>query len=174
MYKVKRKGFSFLVLLFITCSLFFPSVVKADDGRLPNLDKKIIISLSQENLTAYNGDAVFIETRVTTGGPNTPTPLGTYQILGKNQDFIMRSPWPQSDWRWYPDSFVHYALLFQQDGFFIHDAPWRSNFGLGSNTVPGIPGGSFTGTHGCVNVPSGAEAELYNWASIGTPIIIQG
>ena len=102
-----------------------------------------------------------------------PTPIGVFHVLAKQQDFTMHSPWATTDWRWYPDSHVNYGLLFYPDGYYIHDASWRSNYGVGSNTITGTPGGEYTGTHGCVNVPLDAEAELYNWADIGTPVIIR-
>jgi len=34
------------------------------------------------------------------------------------------------------------------------------------------PGTTIPGTHGCVNVPLAAAAKLYNWASLGTPVIV--
>jgi lipoprotein-anchoring transpeptidase ErfK/SrfK len=136
-------------------------------------DKTIIISLSRETLTAYQGSQVVLQTSVTTGGPRTRTPAGAYQVLAKQQNFVMHSPWPRSDSRWYPNSLVHYGLLFDDGGYYIHDAPWRRRFGVGSNVVNGRPGGNSTGTHGCVNVPSGAEARLFHWASVGTRVIVE-
>ena len=136
-------------------------------------NKEIVVSLSRQLLTAYQGNAIFLQTLVTTGGPNTPTPLGVYHVLAKRSAFVMHSPWPVDDWRWYPDSYVHYALLFEWSGYFVHDASWRGNFGPGSNALAGTPGGDFTGTHGCVNLPLGIETSLYFWAPIGTPVIVQ-
>jgi len=167
MFKLKKSFLLCSGLAVLLGNILFPSSALADTN------KKIVISLSQQNLTAYNGDAVFVQSAVTTGGPETPTVMGSYQVLAKVSDFVMHSPWPQSDWRWYPDSYVHYALMFQSDGYFIHDAPWRSNFGPGSNSVLGPPGGYDTGTHGCVNVPLVTQAALYNWADIGTQVIVE-
>jgi lipoprotein-anchoring transpeptidase ErfK/SrfK len=64
-------------------------------------------------------------------------------------------------------------MLFQSDGYFIHDAPWRSVFGPGSNSQLGTPGSNYTGTHGCINVPGNIAQELYAWAPIGTTVIVQ-
>ena len=139
----------------------------------PPVDKKLVVSLSQETLTAYENDVPVLVTPVTTGGPRTVTPLGTFHVLAKITGFTMHSPWPNTDWRWYADSFVNYGLLFESSGYFVHDAPWRQNFGPGSDSVFGTPGGNFTGTHGCVNVPLDAEAKIYPWAPIGMPVIIQ-
>jgi lipoprotein-anchoring transpeptidase ErfK/SrfK len=93
-------------------------------------------------------------------------------MLAKYTPYVMRSPWPKSSPLWYADSPVSYALLFQVGGYFLHDAPWRSVFGPGSNVVDGTPGGNTTGTHGCVNVPFAAETWLYNWSQIGTTVQI--
>ena len=134
--------------------------------------KKIVVYRSQEKLIAYENDEPVMETVVTTGGPRTPTPLGTYHVLGKRQAFMMTSPWPKDDWRYYEPSWVNYALLFESSGYFLHDAPWRHNFGPGSNTRFGEAGGDFTGTHGCVNIPLNEEMRLFFWADIGTPVIV--
>lgn len=163
---IRIKVASMMMVFSVIVGLLLPRAALADD-------KRVVISLSQETLTAYDGNTIFLQTPVTTGGLATPTPAGTYQVIGKYSDFIMHSPWPPSDWRWYPDSFVDYGLLFQANGYFIHDAPWRGNFGVGSDTVLGTPGGSYTGTHGCVNVPFAAEASLFAWAFVGTTVIIQ-
>jgi lipoprotein-anchoring transpeptidase ErfK/SrfK len=63
-------------------------------------------------------------------------------------------------------------MLFEDGGYFIRDAPWRSYFGPGSNAVDGRPGGNGTGTHGCVNVPFGVQARLFGWADVGTPVVV--
>jgi lipoprotein-anchoring transpeptidase ErfK/SrfK len=136
-------------------------------------DKKIVVSLSQEKLWAYQGDKVVVSSLITSGGPDLPTPTGTFHILGRYPHFTFHSPWPKGSPYWYPDSPTTYALLFESSGYFIHDAPWRSWFGPGSNAVAGTPGGGNTGTHGCINAPFGVAGQLYNWADVGMPVIIQ-
>src|SRR5579883_2607276 len=143
------------------------------DDTIQVTDKRIVVFLGQERMIAYQGDKVFVDTLVTTGGPELPTPTGTFHILGKYSPFTFKSPWPKSSPYWYPDSPTRYAMLFDNDGYFIHDAPWRSWFGPGSNATDGKPGGDGTGTHGCVNVPSGVQAKLFGWTDVGTPVIVQ-
>jgi len=84
----------------------------------------------------------------------------------------MRSPWPADDWRWYPNSWINYSLLFQWSGYFIHDASWRGLYGPGSNLIQ-MPGTLIPGTHGCINVPLRAMATLYAWAQDGAAVIVQ-
>ncbi|MDE3075155.1 MAG: L,D-transpeptidase family protein, partial [Chloroflexota bacterium] len=137
------------------------------------MDKRIVVSLGQQKLIAYQGDKLFLQTLVTTGGPELPTPTGTFHVLSKFSPFKFHSPWPKDSPFWYPDSPTTYAMLFDPAGYFIHDAPWRSWFGPGSNAVDGKPGGDGTGTHGCVNVPLRVEAALFAWTPIGAPVIVQ-
>jgi len=132
--------------------------------------RRIVISLSQQRLTAYDGTRRILTTLVTTGNPALPTPLGHFPILGKYTPFTFVSPWPQGSPYYYAPSYTNYALLFDNRGYYVHDAPWRSNFGPGSNTQLGTPGQNYTGTHGCVNVPEDMQRQLYDWATIGTVV----
>jgi len=132
--------------------------------------KHIVVSLSQQRLTAYDGTRVFVSSLVTTGNRALPTPTGTFQILGKFHPFTFHSPWPKSSQYYYKPSKTNYAMLFRDGGYFIHDAPWRSAFGPGTNAQLGTPGNNFTGTHGCVNVPTPVAHQLFDWVSDGTVV----
>jgi lipoprotein-anchoring transpeptidase ErfK/SrfK len=135
--------------------------------------KRIVVSLDQQKLWAYDGDKVALETLVTTGNQALPTPEGTFQVLTKQKNFTFHSPWPKGDKFWYPDSPTSFAMLFDDGGYFLHDAPWRHRFGPGSNLVAGQPGEEGTGTHGCVNIPLDAQVKLFAWTDMGTPVVIQ-
>ncbi|MGH2518936.1 MAG: L,D-transpeptidase family protein, partial [Chloroflexota bacterium] len=89
-------------------------------------DQRIVVSLSQQRLWAYNGNRVYFTSLVTTGGPELPTPPGIFHVLAKDAPFTFHSPWPKGNPFWYADSPVSYALLFDDRGYFIHDAPWRA------------------------------------------------
>ena len=58
---------------------------------------------------------------------------------------------------------MQYTLWFREGGYAIHDAPWRSSYG---------PGTQAYGSHGCVNVPMPTMTTLYNWAEVGTKVIV--
>jgi lipoprotein-anchoring transpeptidase ErfK/SrfK len=134
--------------------------------------QRILISLSQQKLWAYDGNQLFLSSLVTTGNRALPTPTGVFHILGKFHPFTFRSPWPKSSPFYYPPSPTQWAMLFREGGYFIHDAPWRSAFGPGTNAQLGKPGQNYTGTHGCVNVPSDVARRLFAWAQIGTAVQI--
>ena len=126
--------------------------------------KVILISLHDQELVAYQDGAVILRTPVTTGRPDLPTPTGSFQVLRKSHPWLMHSDFPRWSPYWYPDSPVTYVLWFTNVGHGIHDAPWRGTYG---------PGTQAAGSHGCVNVPFAAEKILFNWAELGTRVVIR-
>jgi lipoprotein-anchoring transpeptidase ErfK/SrfK len=158
-----------------------PTTAKAADVALPpgpvpgptGTAKSIGISLSRQHLYAYEGSTLVLDTDVTTGGPDLPTPTGLFRIMAKAPNFKFHSPWEPGSPFWYPDSPTTYALLFRSGGYYIHDAPWRANYGPGTNMPHRDPDGAVRqGSHGCVNVPFNPEAMLFNWSYVGMPVRI--
>jgi len=145
--------------------------VRAATGQLlyPTGGKLIIVSLAREELYAYDGTRLVLETPVTTGNPNLPTPAGSYTIMAKYHPFEFISPWPEGSQYYYPPSLSQYAMLFRDGGYFLHDAPWRSAFGAGTDGA-GQPGTNYGGTHGCINIPPSPTFFLWNWAPVGTNV----
>lgn len=131
--------------------------------------KHIVVVLSTQKLYAYTGSAVVWWSYVTTGNRALPTPAGQFAIFAKFHPYEFISPWSRSSPYWYPPSRSTYAMEFLRGGYFIHDAPWRSYFGLESNGT-GRPGTNFGGTHGCINVPYPTARFLFRWAPVGTPV----
>lgn len=127
--------------------------------------KLIVISLGRQVLTAYQDGTAVMSTFVATGRPALPTPPGVYHIFARYSPYKMISPWGYGSPFWYPPSWTNWAMEFRSGGYFIHDAPWRSWYGPGSNL--------YNGTHGCVNVPHGNMAFLWNWAPMGTTVVVQ-
>ncbi|HEX5417872.1 MAG TPA: L,D-transpeptidase family protein [Chloroflexota bacterium] len=135
-------------------------------------DKVIKVSLGKQQMIAYAGDTVFATTLVTSGGQALPTPKGQFEILQKSSPFVFHAQFPKGSPYWFPDVTSHEAMLFDQpDADFIHDAPWRSVYGPGTNG-PGIPGATYTGSHGCVETPGATMTRLYDWTPLGTPVIV--
>ena len=136
-----------------------PAPTPAAQGKL------IVVTLATQSLTAYENGKVVATTVVATGRPALPTLTGTFHIKAKYTPYQFISPWPKSSPYWYASAWVKYAMLYQDGGYFIHDAPWRTVYGPGANLT--------NGTHGCVNVPLNTMTFLYKWAGVGTTIIVQ-
>jgi lipoprotein-anchoring transpeptidase ErfK/SrfK len=116
-------------------------------------------------LTAYQDGTPVLTTYVATGRPQLPTPPGVYHIFAKYSPYKMISPWPYGSPFWYPPSWTNWSMEFAAGGYFIHDAPWRSWYGPGSNI--------YNGTHGCVNVPYSPMSFLWGWTPMGTTVVVQ-
>jgi lipoprotein-anchoring transpeptidase ErfK/SrfK len=129
--------------------------------------KVIVISIARQELMALENGVPVLHTLVTTGRPALPTITGTFHIMAKYSPYCMRSSWPPgSPYYWAGCAGMSYAMEFEGSGYFIHDAPWRSRYGPGTNDS--------NGTHGCVNVPRNASQMdfLYNWTPMGTTVVI--
>jgi hypothetical protein len=134
--------------------------------------RRIIVHLASQSMQVFDGNTLLRTTLVTTGNALLPTPPGIWHVGAKFHPYKFISPWKKGNPFYYPPSNVEYALYFHSGGYFIHDAPWRTVYGPGTNTAPGDPG-IYSGTHGCVNVPGDVAAWLYDWAKIGTVVVVE-
>ena len=135
--------------------------------------KIIVISISQQELDAYDNGTLFVSTPVATGRPQLPTPTGTYHFFAKYSPYTFVSPWPVGSPYYYPTSTANYAMEWRQGGYFLHNAPWRGYFGRGANYWHWDPKmGEDPGTHGCIDVPTAPMSQIYRWADSGTTIQI--
>lgn len=127
--------------------------------------KVIVVSIADQRLTAFEDGTAVLTSNVVTGMPALPTPTGTFHVMSKSSPYKFVSPWPRGNQYWYPTEWVSYAMLFADDGYFLHDAPWRTVWGPGANVTHG--------SHGCINVPKATMATLYGWATVGTTVIVE-
>ncbi len=134
--------------------------------------RSIVVHLATQRMDVFDGNTVVRSTLVTTGNALLPTPVGLWHIGAKFHPYKFISPWKKGTPYYYPPSNVQYALYFHAGGYFIHDAPWRTVFGPGTNTAPGPPG-VYSGTHGCVNVPNDVAKWLFTWAPVGTVMVVE-
>ena len=166
--------FALLLTIMLTASLSLsPTSYAASSSALNGQGKIIVVSLSQQELDAYENGQLFVSTPVATGRPQLPTPTGIYHIFAKYSPYRFISPWPVGSPYYYPPSTANYAMEWAQGGYFIHDAPWRGYFGKGANNWHQDPlMGEDPGTHGCINVPTSTMSQLFSWATIGTTVEI--
>ncbi len=135
--------------------------------------KMIVVSTEGEWAHLYQGTQLVLDTPVTTGGPELPTDHGVFHIYFKASPFVFHSPWPPDSPFYYFPTPVQFWMPFD-GGEGLHDASWRSDFGPGSNLAPTDLGTGRTiqGTHGCVNLPFDAAQFIWNWAPVGTTVVV--
>lgn len=120
------------------------------------LKKTIHIDLSEQRLWYQLGPVILNKFVVSTGKPSLPTPTGEFKVENKvDLAFSQRY-----------GLYMPYWLGFGR-GYGIHELPyWPSGYREGENHL-GTPV-----SHGCVRLsPQGAK-ELFDWAEVGTPVII--
>src|SRR5438105_4826849 len=132
-------------------------------GHLPQ--KAILVSLTAQELWAYEGGRLVIDTLVTTGRPALPTDVGLMRVNRKESPVHFISPFPHGSPYDYGSINARYALWFHPSGEAIHDSWWRSWYGPGSNV------GSY-GSHGCIGLPYGPIDVLFSWTPVGTPVVV--
>jgi len=138
------------------------------DGLLHDGPSRLItVSTQGQRLIAYEAGQVVVDTPVTTGRPALPTDIGAMKVLHKDAPWTMQSPWPKGSPEWYPDTVVQMVVWFTKNGEGLHDASWQPAATLG----PGSQYGPFA-SHGCIHVPLAAVRTLFEWAPIGTPVVV--
>ncbi len=129
-----------------------------EDGNATT-SKKIIVDRSEQKLYAYDGEVPFMEIAISTGLELSPTPRGTFTIFKKTPSRYMQGPLPG-----FTDVYdlpgVPWNLYFTHEGAVIHGAYWHTSFGSRYS-------------HGCVNLSPEHARELYNWAELGTAVIVR-
>lgn len=137
--------------------------------------KVAVVSLNEQTIRLYNNGHLDMAFYVVTGRPELGTPAGVWHIFYKETNIQFKSDESPNSPFWFPPTPINYAMEFRSDGYFIHDATWRRQFGPGSN----VPHADYSsgiysddGSHGCINVSLYDTRQVFNWVEIGTPVII--
>lgn len=126
------------------------------EGRT-DLYKYIEIDISEQKLRYYEGGVKLGDHPVSTGKYSMPTPLGQFSVLSKQ-----RVAWSAKYGLYMP-----YWMQFTPAGHGIHELPeWPGGYKEGANHL------GVRVSHGCVRLGIGPAANIWNWADIGTPVII--
>jgi lipoprotein-anchoring transpeptidase ErfK/SrfK len=131
-----------------------PALAGAEGGHdesAPRRGKWIEIILSQQMLVAWEDGRMVMNTPVSTGTRKTPTVRGTFRVYKKYARQRMSG-------RDYDLPNVPYVMYFT-GAYALHGTYWHTNFGQPMS-------------HGCVNMPTGRAAWLYNWAPRGTTVVV--
>lgn len=129
-------------------------------GAAATSSKRIIVDRSDQMVYAYDGDTLFMQSPVSTGIELTPTPRGAFTVYRKTPSRYMQGPIPGISTQEYDLPGVPWNLYFTKEGAVIHGAYWHDDFGK-------------THSNGCVNLPIDAAMKLYEWADLGTTVIVR-
>jgi hypothetical protein len=122
--------------------VFQPAPVWAIDE-----DRWIDVDLSEQRVTAYEGQTPVKSYLVSTGLPGTPTPEGQFRIWIKfRYDDMEGADYFLEDVPW---------VMYFYQGYGFHGVWWHANWGHPMS-------------HGCVNQPNEMAEWLFNFAEVGT------
>jgi lipoprotein-anchoring transpeptidase ErfK/SrfK len=114
-------------------------------------ERWIDVDLSEQRLTAYEGNTPVHSFLVSTGLPATPTPVGQFRIWIKlRTDDMAGADYYIED--------VPFVMYFHE-GYGLHGVTWHGNFGHPMS-------------HGCVNLPTEEAEWLFDFAEVGTLVNI--
>ena len=139
--------------------------------------KRIEVDISEQRLWAYQGDVLITSTLVSTGIPPNTTEEGRFRVrykfpsedmkgfLGATGEVVglddgtTTAPAPgavdqPTTSPTYPTSCISTSMPKR-----LHGAYWHNNFGQQMS-------------HGCINLPLDMAAFLYDWAPLGTEVIV--
>jgi lipoprotein-anchoring transpeptidase ErfK/SrfK len=153
----------FFLSLLLTFSIAVPSnevFAQSKSKRIQNqvqtlkqsAKRWILVDISNQALTAWEGSNPVYAVKVSTGKKKTPTLIGAFNVQTKHRKTRMRG----AD---YDVPNVPYVMYYH-GGYGIHGAYWHRSFGTPVS-------------HGCVNVAPNHAKWLYDWAIVGTPVIVQ-
>jgi lipoprotein-anchoring transpeptidase ErfK/SrfK len=117
--------------------------------------KHIVVNISHQWMYAYEGDILVFDAPVTTGKDGFNTPAGNFAIYAKVPVQTMSGT---LGGEYYNVPNVPHAMYIHGD-VALHGTYWHNLFGSGIRI-----------SHGCINLPLGSAAWLYNWAPVGTPV----
>lgn len=122
----------------------------------PDDNKWIEVDLSEQKLYMKEGTSTVGSFLVSTG-KWAPTPKGEWRIWTKLR-YTRMNGGSQALGTYYNLPNVPYTMYYNQ-GYGIHGAYWHNNFG---NPM----------SHGCVNMKPEEAGIVFNWASVGTRVVI--
>ena len=144
--------------------------VRANEVRLPSAPaaylegRWIDADLSGPAMvTAYDGDKVVYTAMAIAGTEVTPTLRGTYSILRRVYNETMDSPTlgvPRQQLGGYYLKDVLYTQYFTSGGAALHYNYWLGTFGR-------------PGSHGCLGLNLADSLWFWEWATIGTPVVVR-
>lgn len=117
----------------------------------------IEISLSDQHLWHFKDGKLCCQSDVVTGTKNRrDTPTGVYYISEKIPGKTLRGPGYAT--------YVNRWMRLTNSGVGLHDAGWRGSFGGSIYT--------YSGSHGCINLPKSFAYALYDEVENKTPVVI--
>jgi len=136
-----------------------PSEYAPISTHIPSDEKRILVSIQDQTLTAFEGDQPVLHTTISSGVHTenlpadaipTDTPTGSFRIQLKMPCRHMGDGRLTAEIDAYELPGVPWTMVFQKDGVALHGTFWHHNFGTRMS-------------HGCVNLRNQDAQWLFRW-----------
>jgi lipoprotein-anchoring transpeptidase ErfK/SrfK len=107
----------------------------------------VVISIADQHVSVYDANGAIAHSRVSTGMPGHPTPVGVFSVIGKE--------------RWHHSNIYSGAPM-----------PWMqritwSGVAMHLGVVPGYPA-----SHGCIRLPAAFAPQLWGMTKMGARVVV--
>ncbi len=126
--------------------------------------KKIVVDLTKQEAYAYEDGKLVYSGWISSGRKKFKTPTGRFRVLQKEKEHISNE-WPKKvvmkngkKVEEVGGAKMPYMLRLTWSGIALHEG-----------YTPNYPA-----SHGCIRVAKGFAKKLYNWATVGTRVIVKG
>jgi len=118
---------------------------------IPEAEKKIIVDLTTQMVTAFEGEKLVFSQRCASGVKGTDTPKGEFRTYHKGPSIHMTNEGDAvENESVYSLPGVPWVSFFTSQGNAFHGTWWHNDYGRPRS-------------HGCVNLPSESSKFLYRW-----------
>lgn len=141
------------------------SPVLGESDKINLGDKRIEVDLTKQRAYAYEGNNLVYNFLISSGSWDR-TPTGNFKIWVKVKSQKMSGGSKELGTYYYLPNVQNVMFFYNEKyekkiGYSLHQAYWHNNFGVPMS-------------HGCINMTTEDSALLYNWAEVGTPVVIYG
>ncbi len=141
------------LLIFLFAFSFYTNIASA---QIYTTEKLITIDIGKQMIYAWNEGRLVNQSPISTGMYYTPTVKGDFKIYKKYDLQDMKGNYPPYE-PYYLKNVPNVMYFYK--AYAIHGAYWHNKFG---SKV----------THGCVNEPIAFSKWLYDFAPIGTRVVV--
>lgn len=122
---------------------------------VPDEQKSIIVDLTTQLVTAFEGEKLVFSQRCSSGAKGTETPIGEFRTYHKGPSIHMTNQGDAIE-NVYNLPGVPWCAFFTGNGEAFHGTYWHNDYGRPRS-------------HGCVNLPSDAAKFIYRWTKPDVP-----
>ena len=116
-------------------------------GNLQPGPLQMVVSIGGQHATLYANGVRVEQTRISTGAPGHPTPLGVFSVIEKD--------------RWHRSNLYGSAPMF-----YMHRLTW-SGVAMHEGMLPG-----YAASHGCIRMPTSFVSRLWNISKLGVRVVV--